>query len=67
MNPSTGDQEATLTVRRESFASSSSRALHFQCNFTGKLSFIEYEYERGIPIRPDDGKYVGPASEGTGA
>jgi len=36
--------------------------LHWEIIF-----FIEYEYERGIPIRPDDCKYVGPASEGTGA
>jgi len=45
-------------LRRESFSSNATSL--------GNDLFIEYEYERGIPIRPDDGKYVGPASEGKG-
>jgi len=48
-----------LPLRRESFSSNATSL--------GKYLLIEHEYERGIPIRPDDGKYVGPASEGTGA
>jgi hypothetical protein len=46
-------------LRRESFSSNETSL--------GNYLFIEYEYERGIPIRPDDGEYVGSASEGTGA
>jgi hypothetical protein len=44
---------------RESFSSNATSL--------GNYLLIEHEYESGIPIRPGDGKYVGPASEGKGA
>jgi len=68
MNPTIGGQEATINSMAGEICSLFVQSPLAPMQIHGEIIFfIEFEYERGIPIRPDDGKYVGTASEGTSA